>query len=360
MHICFLANAASIHTQRWARHFSTRGYQVTVISFQPGEIEGISVRNLSAVSHRFHLDILMNLARVRRLVQEIDPDILHAHYATSYGLAGALTGKHPYVITAWGTDVLIMPEQSWAYRQMVRFAMRHADLVTSMAPHMTKHIIEMKLSEADKLVTLPFGTDTGLFNPLLRKARHGARRPIIISNRRLDLGLDVDLFIRAVPEVIKLFPDALFLVAGDGTERSKMERLALELGIRAHIEFKGQIASAEMPALLSHADVFVSTSPSDGNNISLCEAMACGAFPVATDIAANRDWVTAGRNGLLFPRGDYQALAKCIADALRRPEWREELISFNYDVIRERASWDSNMAVMANEYAKLSRRFSNC
>ena len=45
-------------------------------------------------------------------------------------------------MTAWGTDVLVMPEQSWAYRQIVRFALSRADLVTSVANHMTQHLIE--------------------------------------------------------------------------------------------------------------------------------------------------------------------------------------------------------------------------
>ena len=359
MHICFLANAASVHTQRWARHFTSRGYHVTVISFQRGEIKGISVIHLPVICRRFHLNIFLNLAKIRRLVQEINPDILHAHYATSYGLSGALTGKHPYVITAWGSDVLIMPEQSWVYRQIVRFAMRRADLITSMASHMTNYLIEKNLSSANKIITLPFGTDTVLFNPNFRKQKHGAGSPVIISNRRLDEGLDVDLFIKAVPEVIKLFPDALFIVASDGTERSKIEKLALKLEVNTHVEFRGQISYPDMPLLLSNADVFVSTSPSDGNNISLCEAMACGAFPVATDIPANRDWVRSGHNGLLFPMGDYRNLSKCIIDALRKPEWRESIISYNYNVILEKGSWEKNMAVMINEYDKLISRYAN-
>lgn len=349
-HICFLANAASVHTQRWARHFAGRGYEVTVVSFQPGAIEGIRVLHLPPTGRRFRLDVVLNAVRLRRLVKTINPDVLHAHYATSYGFTGALSGKHPYVITAWGTDVLIMPLRSQVYRQIVRFAMRRADLVTSMAAHMTSHLIEQKLCDGSKILTLPFGTDTALFNPRLRQRKHGAGLPTIVSNRRLDAGLDVDVFIRAVPEVLRHFPDARIIVASDGTEKAGLVRLAHELGVSAHVDFKDHVASSEMPLLLSEADVFVSTSPSDGNNISLCEAMACGVFPIATDIAANRDWVTPGHNGLLFRSGDYRGLASCIVDALRRPEWRESLISPNYDVILERGSWEKNMAVMKNHY----------
>jgi hypothetical protein len=112
MKICYLANARSIHTQRWAKHFTTRGHEVAVISFQFGAIEGVRTICLSSAVSVSHLNIVRLLPRVRRIVREISPDVLHAHYATSYGLAGVLAGRSPLIITAWGSDVLIMPEKS--------------------------------------------------------------------------------------------------------------------------------------------------------------------------------------------------------------------------------------------------------
>ena len=84
-----------------------------------------------------------------------------------------------------------------------------------------------------------------------------------------------------------------------------------------------------MALLLGQADLFISTSPSDGNNISLNEAMACGVFPIVTDIAANRAWITHGENGLLFPCRDANALADRVIEALGRPEWRQAVVPVN-------------------------------
>jgi glycosyltransferase involved in cell wall biosynthesis len=354
--ICFLANAGSVHTQRWAKHFANKGYQVIVISFQPGEIEGVTVIQLPLVSLHFQINILLNLLKIRRLVREIEPDILHAHYATSYGLAGALTGRHPYIVTAWGSDVLIMPARSWIYRKIVRYALRAADIVTSMAPHMTRHMIFEKLCRAEKIVTLPFGTDTSLFNPSSRKSGDTEDSPVIVSNRRLDAGMNVDLFVRAIPAVIKVFPDARFIVASDGTERPTIQKLTLELGVEANVEFRGHVLPSQMPMLLGNADIFVSTSPSDGNNISLCEAMACGAFPIATDISANQDWITTGVNGFLFPVRDHNELARCIIESLKKPTWRRSVQAGNYNIILDKGSWDKNMEIMTFEYEKILRK----
>src|SRR5271157_5163855 len=181
MKICYLANAESIHTRRWARHFSDRGHQVTVVSFQPGSIDNIPVIQVPRRTAWRRLDILLNISSVRKIIRDIGPDILHAHYATSYGLAGALASKHPFVITVWGSDVLVAPEQSRIYRALVGFALKQADMVTTTAANATQHIIARKYAAATKIVTLPFGVDADVFNLSVRHRKHSDSSSLIIS-----------------------------------------------------------------------------------------------------------------------------------------------------------------------------------
>jgi glycosyltransferase involved in cell wall biosynthesis len=354
--ICYLANAQSIHTQRWAKHFTTRGHEVTVVSFQSGEIERVRTICLSSAVSVSPFNILRLLPRMRRIIQEINPDILHAHYATSYGLAGALAGTNPLIITAWGSDVLIMPEKSWTYRQMVRFSLSRADLITSMAQHMTNHLIKKGYARAEKIITLPFGVDTGVFNLDHRTANHGMKPSIVISTRHLDHGYDVDIFIRAVPKILDSHEDVRFVIVGDGPLRGQLDQLTMSLGVRDHIEFRGEVPHHDLPRILGRSDVFVTTSPSDGNNISLNEAMACGAFPVATDIPANRAWIENHRNGLLFPCRDVDQLADAIIEALRRPEWRQAVMDMNWQIIEKGASWSVSMMEMERHYLRLLKK----
>jgi glycosyltransferase involved in cell wall biosynthesis len=353
MKICYLANAQTIHTKRWAQHFSALGHNVSVISFDPAEIKGVRVISVRRVTHQRHLNILLNLITIRSLVRKVAPDILHAHYVTSYGFAGALAGKHPYVATAWGTDVLIEPEKSWIYRQMVRFNLSRADLITSMAPHMTDLLVKRGYATVDKIINLPFGVDTNVFNPDKRTRQHENQPAIVVSTRRPDYGMDVDTFVKAVPLVLKAFDNIRFIITGEGPLRQNLEQLAGELGVSGHIEFRGEITHKEMPELLGIADVFVSTSPSDGNNVSVNEAMACGAFPIATDIPANRAWIEPGKNGLLYPCREVDQLADRIIEALRHPDWRQSVMPQNWEIIRTRASWSNSMAKMESHYHRL-------
>ena len=112
MKICYLADGMSIHTQRWCKHFASLGHEIHLITFRNAEIENckvhyVDVGNVSAGGGNFK--IIRNIGKVRRLVKTIKPDILHALYATSYGLAGARCNYHPFIVTALGTDVLRRP-----------------------------------------------------------------------------------------------------------------------------------------------------------------------------------------------------------------------------------------------------------
>ena len=353
MKICYLSSAESIHTHRWAQHFQGCGHQVTVITFQPGEIDGIAVLQLAKLTSLRPLNVLFHLDRIRRLVRNIAPDILHAHYVTSYGLAGAISGWRPFVATAWGDDVLISPERSLLYRLLVSWVLARADLVTSMADHMTEHMNKRGYAAPDRILTLPFGVDTDQFNPNERIRKHGDGSAIVISTRNLIKPYDVQSFIMAIPLVLVKCPETRFMVAGDGDLRASLEVLANSKGVGQYVEFLGMVPHKNMPRLLQNADVFVTTSLTDGNNISLNEGMACGAFPVASDIPANRQWIRHGINGFLFPVGDVDLLAEAIVEAIRQPGLRQEAGDQNWDIVRRKASWVKSMATIENYYHRL-------
>jgi L-malate glycosyltransferase len=141
----------------------------------------------------------------------------------------------------------------------------------------------------------------------------GPLRPILLSNRNFEAHYNVECVLRAFALVQKEMPEARLIVAGDGSQRSYLHALAVDLGLK-DVEFVGQVAQEKMPELYQRADIFINASDIDNMPVSHIEAFACGLPVVTTDAGGIPYIITNGRNGLMVSRGDHEGLA---AGALR-------------------------------------------
>jgi glycosyltransferase involved in cell wall biosynthesis len=174
----------------------------------------------------------------------------------------------------------------------------------------------------------------------------------VLSNRNLLPIYNVSLLIRAIPMVLKEEPNIRFFIAGDGPERDHLEKEAKKLNVNSAVQFLGRVPHEEMPNLLTQADIYVSTSLYDGTSVSLLEAMACGTFPIVTDIPSNQEWISDGENGFLIPIGDEAAFARKIVEATKNDKLLSEVRSRNPKLIEEKALWGNNVKKLDEIYEK--------
>jgi L-malate glycosyltransferase len=345
MRILLLGEARSIHTRRWAEGLSARGMDVHVVSLRPGDIKGVTVHILKPVvgSKALYLSVI---PRLRALIRKLRPDVVHAHYATSYGLLATLSGHPHVVITAWGTDVLIAPRESFVLRTLLRFSLRRAGAVTSMAEHMSASLLALGVSP-DRLHVLPFGVDVGRFAALAAPNR---RPGSVVCTRGFHDIYDVQCLVRAFAAVRgERYLQTLTLI-GDGPLRPALEALVETLGIRQSVEFLGRLDQEQLAAVLGTQEVFVSPAWSDGNNISLNEAMAAGCFPLATDIPANAQWITHGVNGFLYPAGDVDALIALLRELPAGRRLLDDARQLNLERVNRDANWQTALDRMCAIY----------
>lgn len=347
MTICYLSDARSVHTRRWVAHFANRGHSVHVISFAPGSIQGATVHHVPLHGGKA-AGLALALPRLRRLIRRIHPAVVHAHYVSSYGIAAALAGATPLVVTAWGSDVLVVPVESSLMRAAMRWALRRADVVVSVADHMADTMRAMGLR--DEILSLPFGVDTALFHPGRRSAPPDFD---LVCTRPCDPIYNVELLVRSLPHVVAARGAVTCALVGGGAQQAEMQTLANDLGVGHVLQFIGAVPHEDMGAWLGRARVFVSPARSDGNNISLNEAMACGCLPVCTDIPANREWIEHGVNGFLAPVDDPHAMAACIVKALEPPAAAPEWLAHNWSLVQARGNWNRNMEEMQRVYDRL-------
>jgi len=272
--------------------------------------------------------------------------LIHAHWAIPTGLIGALVGmvlrKH-LIVTIHGSDLRMAMEHSGFVRKLFVFVCKRAAHVNCVSEAQENEIEKLGITRG-KVSTFPMGVEETFLKAGQNRGRISAKRPFtVLSNRNLLPIYNVSLLIRAIPGVLKEEPATRFLIAGEGAERENLERVAKELKVSQSVQFLGRIPHQEMPGLLSEADIYVSTSLSDGTSVSLLEAMAVGSFPVVTDIASNREWVADGENGFLVRADSAVLLAQRIVDAIRNGSLLDKARQRNVEIVQTKAYWKENI-----------------
>lgn len=174
------------------------------------------------------------------------------------------------------------------------------------------------------------GVDWNSFCSVLRseEARSSLKighKYVLLCVSRLVSWKRVDRSIRALPEVVKSFPDTLLVVVGDGPERKSLEQLASKLGVQDHIRFAGAVPHAEVPKYLASADIFLSLY--DWSNVGnpLLEAMMAGKCIVTLNNGDTGQFIKNGKNGILLEYEDLPRLPEIIKELLANEELRKQL-----------------------------------
>jgi glycosyltransferase involved in cell wall biosynthesis len=353
--LALLAHAQSAHFQRWASWFGARGHDVHFLTFTPRPVPNATMHVIDI--GEWYQDMprwryALAVPKVKRLLEELQPDVVHAHYLTSWGMIAALAGRRPLVVSARGSDVNL--SLSGYRRWLVGYCTGHADLVNAVSEDLAVNLRGAGVPD-EKLLVLQYGVDRARLNP---EGRHtpAAGDPIrLVCTRWLvDKKYDLSTLLRAVTELVERGRRVHLVLAAPGPDERLLRARAKNLGIASVVEFRGGYDEADLPQLLKEADIYVSPSPLDGTSISLLEAMACGMFPIVTDIPANRPWLREPESGIRFPCGDSHALAQAIERVGANPDLWHQALDTNQRIVREYADRDRNLARFERIYEGLA------
>lgn len=347
MRIATLSNASVVHTERWVAHFRARGHDVRVWSLEPGP-PALGAERLPAPPLPGALRYPLAAPALRRALARFAPDVVDAHYVPNYGLLGVLAGRRPLSVAAWGSDLLIAGPSNPLQRARARFVLRHAALVLADSGNLAAAAIALG-APRERVRAIPWGVDRTRFRP------GAAREPgLVLSTRMHEPVYDMPVLIAGVAEVMSRRPDAFLAVAGDGSLRGSLERLAAERLPAGRYRFLGRLAPDALADWLGRAEVFVSASRSDSTSQSLLEAMAAGAVPVVSDLEGNREWVSEGQGARLFRVGDAHGFATALQRVLEDSAWSGAARAWNAGVIAARGDWPTNLARIEDAFAALA------
>jgi glycosyltransferase involved in cell wall biosynthesis len=378
LRIAVLGDFDGIHTRSWLRWFVARGHDVHAISYYPpaSPLHGVTLHALKgratgalspgALSPtariprgliRLAHGLRYRRAGLKRVLDEIEPDVFHAHFVVEHGFYGALASVHPFVVTAWGSDILVEPNRDPVTKQIAKWTLRRADLVTSNNQHMAARIRALGVKPS-KVEVVTLGADAYFSEQcdqsVNMRGRSNDDGPVILSTRAHEPLYNINEIIDAYSIVLERIPNTRLIVAHSGALSDQLQAQAAKLA--GNVVFTGTVNGERLRELMTDAEVFVSVPSSDGTSVALLQAMSAGAFPVVSDLESQHEWIEHGRTGMLTPLGAPVALGEALIAALHNGDLRRTAAGVNRQAVHDRGTNETQMARMETLYRRLVAR----
>jgi glycosyltransferase involved in cell wall biosynthesis len=347
----FLASLAESEHEMFCMWLERRGHRqearmlpagITPVKWAGGE---------QSYSHKDNRRLLRDLKRVLR---EVQPDVVHAGPVQSAAWLVAKAGFRPLVTMSWGSDLLKDADSSPQLKKATEYTLAHSAVLVGDCDAVRQKAVAVGF-EDERIVTFPWGVNLDDFTPDgedgdLRERAGWQEEFVILHLRSWEPVYGVDVFAKAFALAAQKRPELRLFLLGNGSMAAKIRQIFIGGGVLPQVQLPGQVPQEKLPEYYQAADLYVSASHSDGSSVSLMEAMASGLPVLVSDIPGNREWVQEDAQGWLFPDGDAQALAEGI---LRAVEERENLPAFGKRArqrAEERANWSKNFEKLLNVY----------
>ena len=287
--------------------------------------------------------------KLKALLDQLQPDLVHAGPIQSCALLVALAGFHPLLAMSWGSDLLVDADRGPFWSWMTCHALAHADLLVTDCAEVSFKARRLAGLPPDRIVQFPWGVDLAQFP----SARHPAGK-VAISLRSWEPNYGILHLLEGFRLAHNDDPELRLWLLGDGSLRPEVERFLACHRLNDAVELAGAVSPGDMPEHLASADIYVSCAASDGASISLLEAMATGLPAIVTDRPSNREWVEDGVHGRLVPFGNARAIAHALCEmSALSPDQRREMACRNRAVVEQRADWQRNVRKLLAAYRRL-------
>jgi len=331
-------------------------YAAEALSPPPDLPPGILSISWPGIKHGWTL--AHNIREFRRVLKNFKPDLVHAGPIQKSALLTALAGFHPLVSMSWGSDILLKAK-SGIGRAQAGYALQRSDVFLCDCLAVKEKAMGLGMPE-ENIVVFPWGVDLDHFSPerggQVQENLGWQDNFVLLSTRSMEPLYAVDVTVEAFIQAAADIPAIRLLLLGDGSQREKLETRLQEAGLADRAHFAGRISLEELPDYYHAADVYCSSSTSDGSSVSLLEAMACGLPALVSNIPANLEWVTPGENGWIFPTGDPRKMAEVILSAASDQEILRRHGINGRRVCEQRADWTKNSRMLLDAYALAAGR----
>ncbi|WAW14685.1 glycosyltransferase family 4 protein [Peptostreptococcus equinus] len=359
--ICYLGDANNSHVIKWCNFFKNKDYEIHVISLNGGDIDGVNVHNFQTNVNEVKnekiykkLSYLGHIKNIRSLVKKINPDILHAHYASSYGFIGTLLGHRPYIISVWGTDIYDFPRNGFIQKNIIKHNFKYADYIFTNSIDMAR---EVNLYTKKEAKITYFGVDVDKFRPLngYRDEKYFTFGIVKSLEKKYGIKYLIDAFEMLYNRYSgELFGKKLRLkIGGEGNEKENLIQQISTLNSRDNISLLGRVPSHELEYVYNSCDVCVFPSLSEGFGVSVIEAEACAIPVIITRVGGHPETVIENETGLIVESNSAQELLNAMNRLLRDESLRNKLANNAREFVVENYSFEKNFEDIGSIYDEI-------
>ncbi len=366
MKVFLLSDAGSPHTLKWVKALTEAGIKIHLFSLSPfgneiySKINNVSVEtfglteNISSRRDLFFSKFIYLFAvrKIKKRIKEFKPDILHSHYASSYGLVGSLTNFHPFFISVWGSDVYEFPRVSFISRIILKYVLSKADKVFSTSNVMAK---ETKLYTNKRIEVIPFGVDLEMFLSRKEESIEFKKEIIIGTIKKLERIYGIDTLIRAFKILIDKIDsiNIRLIIVGGGSLEKELKALSHQLQLDDKVDFIGKVDSEQVIKYYHKIDIAVFLSKQESFGVSVIEAMACGIPVIVSKAEGFKEIVSDNESGIFVESENINETAEALEKLILNENLRKQLGVSGRKKVEECYNWKKNAEQMIQFYKQI-------
>lgn len=300
MKILILADINSSHTKKWVEGICLAGIEVGVFSLRECSEDWVEkYPNLTVfpfkktTSFLGKLGYITQISTVKKIVSSFQPTIVHAHYATSYGMLGVASKAKKLYISVWGSDVFEFPQKSVFHKKLLEFILTKADKLFSTSKIMA---VETQKYTTQPIEIIPFGVDTQQFSP---QAKTENNHLVIGTVKTLEHIYGIDRLIEATIRLRAKYPQIECHIYGSGSLKTTFEEMIAKNNASQFVFLKGAIPHADVPSVMNKLDVFCNLSRQESFGVAVLEALSCQTPVVVTKVGGLIEVVDDKKSGFL-------------------------------------------------------------
>ncbi len=273
--------------------------------------ENYDFRSKSLISK---IKYLIALPKLKKVIKEINPDVIHAHYASSYGFLAMLAGCR-YGVSVWGSDIYRFPRKSFIHKWILSKILKKSIFICSTSNDMKKEA--SKYVEQSQIELVPFGVNTEKFKP---KNKSGEALTIGFVKTISD--------VYGVKDLIEVYCDIkkdinLKLLLVGGGDQLQYYKSYVEKNNISDVEFTGYIDNSHVNELHSRFDLELFLSNYEAFGVSSLEAQSCGVPVIVNNVGGLPETVN-GDYCKVVDKNNKEELKEVILKYLKDEKYRKD------------------------------------